>query len=612
MNGKLDPADFEILKNRLFAIIEEAAETIKFVSASPVANQVYDFNTGLMTASGDVFAVGRYISIHAITFGHVVKTILREYMDNPGVEEGDMFICNNPYEGAVHQSDVVVVAPVFWEGKLVAWCGSVIHQVDVGGPKPGQVGVGAQSIYEEAIPMPVMKIIERGRLRKDIEKEYLIRSRASKLVALDFKAKIAANNRMNERLTELIRVYEVETFLTVVDEIIRYTEEKLRERLTRVPDGIWRHRSYLDYGEQIYKGKLTMTKEGDSLTFDYRGSSEQAPAVINSTYPGLEAYTLAGVLTYLSFNDIPRCPAGVLNTIKIISEEGTFFHAKWPAGTSKQTTSSGWVVRTLVTTCLAKLLDASEEFKDRVVAPSSGTLAVEELSGPGFHGPILDSLSGGGGARSSKDGIDTGGIPELASCTVVDIEVAESFFPVLYLYRRQERDSGGAGKYRGGAATSFMYVPHGVQSIPNKIVHGYGINPEDPGITGGYPAPNYHTRIKRGTDIKAALGKGIVDEFVDLSGREEALASICETFQEENDVFEAMFSSGGGGYGDPIERDPALVLQDVKNNLVSIDCARSLYGIVIDPKTLEVNHEKTVGYRDSVRQERKTSGHISR
>ena len=115
--------------------------------------------------------------------------------------------------------------------------------------------------------MPVMKIIERGRLRKDLEKEYLIRSRASKLVALDFKAKIAANNRMNERLMELIRVYGVETFLTVVDEIIRYTEEKLRERLTRAPDGIWRHRSYLDYGEQIYKGKLTMTKEGGVFDF---------------------------------------------------------------------------------------------------------------------------------------------------------------------------------------------------------------------------------------------------------------------------------------------------------------------------------------------------------
>lgn len=612
MDQKLDHADFEILKNRLFAIIEEAAETIKFVSASPVANQVYDFNTGLMTASGDVFAVGRYISIHAITFGHVVKVILREYMENPGVEEGDMFICNNPYEGAVHQSDVVVVAPVFWEGKLVAWCGSVIHQVDVGGPTPGQVGVGAGSIYEEAIPMPVVKIIERGRLRKDIEKEYLIRSRASQLVALDLKAKIAANNRMKERMTELIRGYGVETFLTVVDEIIRYTGEKLKERLTTVPDGTWRHRSYLDYGEDIYKGKLTMTKKGDLLVFDYRGSSEQAPAVINSTYPGLEAYTLAGVLTYLSFDDIPRCPAGVFDAIEIISEEGTFLHAKWPAGASKQTTASGWVVRTLTTTCLAKMLDACEEFQDRVVAPSSGTLAVAELAGPGFYGPILDSLASGGGARSTKDGIDTGGIPELASCSVVDVEVAESFFPILYLYRKQEKDSGGAGKFRGGTALSFMYVPHGVSSIPQKIVHGFGINPEDSGISGGYPAPNYHTRIKRGTDIQSSLRRGAVQDFAELTGHEEALGSICETYQGEQDVFEAIFSSGGGGYGDPLERDPLLVLQDLKSDLISIECAKSLYGVIIDPETLEVDDADTARCRDAVRQDRKESGQLQR
>src|SRR6516162_8363207 len=119
----LSQANFEIIKNRLFAIIEEAGETIKFVSASPVANQVFDFNTGLTTASGDVFAVGTYISIQSISIGHVIRTILTEYPENPGIDEDDMFICNNPYEGVPHQSDVVVVAPVHWEGKLVAWCG---------------------------------------------------------------------------------------------------------------------------------------------------------------------------------------------------------------------------------------------------------------------------------------------------------------------------------------------------------------------------------------------------------------------------------------------------------------------------------------------------------
>ena len=603
-------ADFEIIKNRLFAINEEAAETIRFVSASPVANQVYDFNTGLMTASGEVFAIGRYIGIHAPALGHVVKTILSEYRDNPGISAGDMFICNNPYEGAVHQSDVVLVAPIFWQEELVAWCGSVIHQVDVGGPTPGQVSVGATSIYEEAIPMPAVKIIEAGKVRKDIEKDYLIRSRASRLVALDLKAKIAANNRMKERVSEIIRAYGLEMFLRAVEEIVDYTEKKLRGKLLKVPDGIWRHRAYLDYGESIYTGILTMIKEKDGLVFDYRGSSGQAPAVINSTYPGLEAYTVSLVLTYLAFDDTPRCPAGVLKAIRIISEEGSFLHAKWPAGVSKQTTASGWIVRTLSSTCLAKMLDATEDFKDRVLAPSSGTLCVEELSGPGFHGPVLDSLAGGTGARSYKDGIDTGGIPDLASCSIVDVEAAESFFPILYLYRRQEKDSGGAGQYRGGTTISFMYMPHGIESIPGKIVHGFGIAPQDVGISGGYPAPNYHTRIKRSTNVKEILKNAAVDSLNDLSGETEDLTSIAQTYQHATDVFEAIFASGGGGYGDPLDRDPGLVLEDVTKSLVSIECAGQLYGVVIEAATLRINAERTAALRDSIRQERKTLGHM--
>jgi N-methylhydantoinase B len=610
MERAVSLADFEIIKNRLFAINEEAAETIRFVSASPVANQVYDFNTGLMTAAGEVFAIGRYIGIHAPALRHVVKNILTEYSENPGIAANDMFICNNPYEGAVHQSDVVLVAPIFWENELVAWCGSVIHQVDVGGPTPGQVSVGAQSIYEEAIPMPAVKIIEASKLRKDIEKDYLIRSRASNLVALDLKAKIAANNRMKERIAELIRTYGVATFLQAVQEVIDYTEKKLREKLLKIPDGTWRHRAYLDYGESIYTGMLTMTKERDELTFDYRGSSTQAPAVINSTYPGLEAYTVSLVLTYLSFHDVPRCPAGVLKATKIISQEGTFLHAKWPAGISKQTTASGWIVRTLCSTCLAKMLDATEEFKDRVVAPSSGTLCVEELSGPGFHGPVLDSLAGGTGARSYKDGIDSGGIPDLASCSIVDVEAAESFFPILYLYRRQEKDSGGAGKYRGGTTISFMYMPHAVESIPRKIVHGFGIVPQDVGISGGYPAPNYHTRIKRRTNIKEVIKTGAIDRLDQLSGETEDLLSISQTAQGATDVFEAIFSSGGGGYGDPLDRDPALVLDDVRRGLVSVECARKLYGVIIDGAIFEVDDRKTAEMRESTRKQRKTLGRI--
>ena len=616
MAASIDPMTFEILKNRLFAINEEAAETIKFVSGSSVANQVYDFNTGLMTAQGDVFAIGTYISIHAIPLKYVVRTILNEYEDNPGIDEDDMFICNDPYEGAVHQSDVVLVAPVFWEGELVAWCGCVIHQVDVGGPKPGQVGLGAGSIYEEAIPMPTVKIVERGRVRRDIEKEYLIRSRARRLVSLDLKAKIAANNTAKERLKELFRTHGRETVLGVMQQVIDYTEGKFRARLRELPNGTWRHRTYMDYAGEIYKAFLAMGKDRDRLVFDFAGTSRQAPAVVNCTYAGLEAHTLAAILASLSFDDIPWCPAGVLRAVEIIAEEGTFINARWPAGASKATTAGGMIARLLSAGCLAKMLDASEAHRDRVLALEGGTVGVEDISGLDsrgmpFHGPILDGMGAGLGARSYKDGVDSGGRSTIPAAAIIDIETAESSYPLLYLYRRQERDSGGAGKYRGGMALSTMYTPHSVERI-NKIQHYYGLSPESAGISGGYPAAKNCKAHLRDTNIQELFRQGVMPQSqAEISGRLELSPAICETHQAKGDVFASIPSSGGGGYGDPIDRDPELVLQDVVNGAVSLEAARGMYGVVIDPESMKIDQSRTQDKRASIREERKRLGTVS-
>jgi N-methylhydantoinase B len=155
-----------------------------------------------------------------------------------------------------------------------------------------------------------------------------------------------------------------------------------------------------------------------------------------------------------------------------------------------------------------------------------------------------------------------------------------------------------------------MYMPHAVESIPRKIVHGFGIVPQDVGISGGYPAPNYHTRIKRRTNIKEVIKTGAIDRLDQLSGETEDLLSISQTAQGATDVFEAIFSSGGGGYGDPLDRDPALVLDDVRRGLVSVECARKLYGVIIDGAIFEVDDRKTAEMRESTRKQRKTLGRI--
>ena len=294
---RLDPIRFEVLRHRLWSIGAEAASAIKNISGSPIASEAHDFNTCIMSPAGDAVVMGPYVASLAIGQGLVVKTILDKYSDNPGCFPGDMFLCNDPYSGALHQNDVTLVAPVFHAEKLVAWTGATIHQVDVGGSSKGsQAATGAKSIFEEAPVIPPVKIIEKGRLRRDLEEEYLIRSRTRDLNALDLRAKISANLVMAERLVALCQRYGAEMLGEVLTRIVDITEAKLRARLRELPDGEWKHTSYIDYDGEVYAIRLKIIKQQDRLTLDFTESSRQAPAVINCTYSGLLAGVQAGVL----------------------------------------------------------------------------------------------------------------------------------------------------------------------------------------------------------------------------------------------------------------------------------------------------------------------------
>ena len=179
--GILDPVTFEILRSRLSAINDEAAMTMRLVSGSPVANEAYDMNVGLMDAGGDCFAIGMYITIHALALSSTVKDI-RERFGADDIGPGDVFMSNDPYVGACHQMDVAVVAPIFAGGELVAWTGSTVHQIDLGGPVEGQVQLGATSIWSEQPLFPPIKIVDSGELRPDVERGYLRRTRLPHLV----------------------------------------------------------------------------------------------------------------------------------------------------------------------------------------------------------------------------------------------------------------------------------------------------------------------------------------------------------------------------------------------------------------------------------------------
>ncbi len=614
---RLDPATFEILRHRLWYLNDEGALTISRTSGSPVATEVFDMNAGLMNAAGDLVYIDNFICAQATTLSSLVRHLLSEYADNPGFEPGDVFLCNDPYVSVCHQTCVQVAAPIFLEGELVAWAGASLHVIDVGGPTAGQVQVDAADMFGEQPLIGPIKIVEQGRLRKDVEASYLRNSRLPDLLALDLRAKIAAVEAIRRRLLETFREFGAETVLAAMDDVVDYTERRMRARLLELPDGVWRHRGYIEFGDRIYDCHVTMTKERDHLTFDFRETADQAPAVINCTVNGLVGGVLAAVMVYLCW-EIPWSPAGVARVLTVESRPGSVVHATHPAGVSKSTTTAIWEVRNLASITVGKMLSASEEHRDRAMAGWQGVKALEELfgtdaAGRRFGGPMLDGMAGGGGALCDRDGIDTGGHTSSLRATIADVESYELRYPILYLYRRQTPDSGGAGMYRGGAGISMMYVAHGVDEIPTKILHTFGVEqPESPGLCGGYPSTTNQFAFLRDSDVRERLASGVVPQsFDELEGRLEVRGAYAVTSMGGGDVYFAR-SMGGGGYGDPLRRDPALVARDVERSLVSREWARRTYGVVIGDGTLDVDGTATAACRSELLAERRRAARFPR
>jgi N-methylhydantoinase B len=605
---RLDPRTFEIIRHRLWYINDEGALTISRVSGSPVATEVFDMNTGLMTAAGELVYIDNFICAQATTLASLVAHLQDGYGENPGFYPGDVFLCNDPYVSVCHQTCVQVTTPIFHGEELVAWAGASLHAIDTGGPTAGQVQLDAADIHGEQPLFGPIKVVERGQFRRDVESTYLKNSRLPDLLALDLRAKVAAVDVIRRRMDEAFAEFGAETVLAGMADVIDYTELRLRARLRELPDGVWRHRGYIELGDDIYACQVTMSKRDDRLIFDFTGTDEQAPAVINCTVHGLRGGVLAAVLVYLCW-DIPWSPAAVSRIIEVISRPGTLVHAQWPAGVSKSTTTGIWEVRNLASITIGKMLAASERHRERAMAGWQGTKALEELFGSDaqgrrFGGPLLDGMAGGSGATPVRDGIDTGGHTSSLRATIANVESYEFRYPLLYLYRRQARDSGGPGKFRGGAGVTMMYTAHGTPAIDTKILHTFGVEaPESPGLCGGLPSATNQFAILRDSDVRERFARGeMPGELAEIEGRLEIYGAYAATAMTDEDVYRTL-SMGGGGYGDPIDRDPALVREDVERLLVSVEWADRVYGVVI--REGAVDREATLARRESIRAERR-------
>jgi len=611
---ELDPLTYEVVRHRLTSITEEMGEALKRMSGSVVVTDCNDFDAAIMDEVGDVVQVGLYNTELAASLDMAANWTLRHRAARPGIGPGDMFLCNDPWVGGgLHQNDVSLFAPLFIDRELFAWTGAVAHQVDLGGVSPGSWSVGATDVFWESVPTPPVKIVEGGEIRDDIEDVYLRRSRVPKLVALDLRAKIGANNVAHERIRALCDKYGAATVKAVMRRTMDDADTRLRAKLRELPDGSWTsvaHQDSARAGDRgIYKIMLTLTKTGDRLAFDFTGTDPQVDGLINCTYAGLRGGIMPVILAMLC-GDIPWALGGIYRCVEIVSEPGTINNCTFPAGIGKTSVASAWATTNVATECLAGLLDAHPEHRKRLMSVCCGTwdftlLAGVDQRGGGFVTMLCDSMAGGLGARSDSDGVDTGGLACIPMGRVADVEMNEFAFPMLYLWRREEADSGGPGRFRGGVGASSCFIPydsplggvHLVVSAPGKAM------PLAAGLAGGLPAGTQHDVLLRGTTVRAGFTEGrIPTSLEELGGAQELLPSHHETDLGPDDVYFTHWQ-GGGGYGDPLRRDPAAVAGDALAHKVSRTGADEVYGVVLNERG-KADEQATAHRRAALRRSR--------
>jgi len=611
----LDPLTYEVVRHRLWSVTDEMGEALKRMSGSPIVTDANDFDFAISDELGQEVQVGLYNTMLVGAVDLAIYWTLRHRAVNPGIAEGDMFLCNDPWVGGgLHQNDVIVYQPVFHDGELFAWTSAIAHQPDLGGVGLGSFSPAAQDVFSESLPTPPVKVVRGGRLQRDVADLWVRRSRVPMLIGLDLRAKIGANNVGAERLHALIDQYGADTVKAVMKRMMSDAESRLRAKLTSLPDGSWSATGYQDQSHEgdrnLHKITVTTTKSGEHLTFDFTGTDPQA-GVINCTYAGMRGGVMLALLPILA-GDIPWSAGGLMRCFDLVTEEGTLNNATFPAAVSRGPIGPAWLTGSLVAECLAQMLDRDLELGRNVQATCCGTWDTAVIAGLDERGEqpapflsiIMEPMAGGYGARPHADGIDTGGLFCIPMGRVPDVEMTEFLYPVLTLWRREVPDSGGPGRHRGGLGASIAITPHGT-SVPMGLVlasAGKAVA-QNAGLCGGHPGNSGLDVVARRSRVAELLASGRMPaELDEVSDELEPGQNYASSYLAPGEVFQ-MTWQGGGGYGDPLGRDPEAVAHDLRERKVTPDAAVGVYGVVVADGTVDA--AATAVERDRLRSARK-------
>lgn len=600
---EIDPVTFEIVRHKLHQVTDETIIALENVSGSPLTNEGHDLMASLYLPDGGLMVGGVGFLHHLTSAAQAVKHVIARFGEDPGIAEDDVFFFNDSYTAALHPPDVYIISPIHFEGELTGFVANFVHVTDIGAIDPGGFSPSARDNYQEGFQTQGLKLVERGKLRSDVMDTFLNMVRDPGMTALDIKSQLAANHVAKQRMRQLYEDYGVATVTSISDELIAQSEELVRRRLRELPDGEWHAREYVDVQEEICTVQVTATKQGDTLTYDFTGTSRQIELGINCCYWATWGAMFAPIFPLLAWD--VTWNEGVTRPFSLVAPSGTLVNCERPAPVSIATVGTVQIVNNLSTVILGKILGASRHHR-RATAVWHGSHAHVETHGENAEGsffvsPLTDTFGGAAGARAFADGVDVGGeIPNVVS-RWANAESQELNTPLVYLFRRLVPDSGGPGKYRGGVGHEFAFAPasDGEPRQFGIVLVGKGTRaPMSLGLFGGHPGSQMIYATYRDTNLAA-----MPDRVEAIEPKAVERRSWGEIELGPADIQYVRFM-GGGGYGDPLEREPAAVLKDVQGGFVGAGAATEIYGVVLEPGAAAVDASATRDLRLELRSRR--------
>jgi N-methylhydantoinase B len=610
---EVDPIVYEVLRYRMWTINTAHGATLQRISGSPVL-QVLDFNMTILTAQGEVVMNAPYYQHLNSGSPFIVQYILEHFGGEPGINDGDVFLCNDPWIGVVHQMDVFIGTPVFVDGELVAWVTNAAHQADLGGISPGGFPQSAPDAFSDPTIFTPMKILDRGVLKKDVESAYLRQSRAPSMVAMDLRGQIAGVQFARGEILRACEQFGAVAVRATMARILDGAQREFAEALRAIPDGTWSQVRYLDEnlpGDRgTHRMQVNFHKVGDRLRIDNIGTEKQAPGPNGFTFACLKGSVLGGITLSMLYEQL-FAAGGADRQIDWDVQPGLLNCVDWPAAVSAGSPQQ-LITVDLAFEAMSKML-ACVPGKEADVQAQSGAPIVVVLYGANDRAaPILptsDAQGVGGGAHLHRDGIDTAGFVYSPLSRYPSTERTEMQYPILYIYRQQTTDSGGAGEWRGGVGNRFAIAPYKCDTL-GVLTGGASqaiTTNSAPGLFGGYPSPTSEVTVLTDANLHDLYSSGRVpvDPSDFTSSSEERLRTKTEAMPlGSNDVLVHRVP-GGGGVGDPLARDPRRVAADVADGAVSRGGATEIYGVVLTDAG-EVEEAATQALRERLIAERRS------